>query len=216
MISRKMLQDLQYAEIEELLRLNPALANSPIAYSTVNPKVAHPLHRICDGVFEGAYSDLEAQRLAKLFLAYGADIEGGIIITGEDTPLIAACSLHAEEVAILYLDLGANIHHQGCMGGTALHWAGWTGCDRIVKRLLEHDPKINQPCTEHGATPLFWSIHGYLNHKSARKTNHTYCAQLLLAAGADPSIPNEHGTTIQELLSDHRGEMVTLFGMDPT
>src|SRR6186713_879838 len=115
--------------LRSILSKHPQLVNEGIPYHDANPAKAHPLHRICDGVFAATSTDDEAVEMAKIFLEFGADVNGGELIEKKDTPLIAAASLGADKVGLLYIEHGANINHAGCHGGTALHWAAWCGRD---------------------------------------------------------------------------------------
>ena len=98
-----------YKGIKQALSNNPNLANEGIPYDDVNTTKAHPLHRICDGVFSKKYTDEEAVKMAKIFLEYGANVNGNKLAEKHDTPLIAAVSLYADQVAIFYIENGANI-----------------------------------------------------------------------------------------------------------
>ena len=100
-----------YKGIDQALANNPALANEGIPYDNVNTAIAHPLHRLCDRVFSGIITDEEAVKIAKLFLKHGATINGDVLIEKKDTPLVAATSLHADKLALLYIENGADIHH---------------------------------------------------------------------------------------------------------
>ena len=82
-----------YKSIEHTLKEYPHLANEGIAYDAINTVKAHPLHRICDGVFAEKFTDEEAVKIAAIFLKYGANINGNGLVTKQDTPLIAAASL---------------------------------------------------------------------------------------------------------------------------
>lgn len=199
---RELIHNKDYEGIKKALSQNPDLANEGIPYDEINTTKAHPLHRICDGVFSEIYSDEEAVELAKLFLEYGADINGGKIKDKQDTPLIAASSLHADQVAIFYIEKGANISHSGCHGGTALHWAAWCGRDKVVGRLIHEGAEINKLCADFKATPLFWAIHGLKRGGNDKLSNYVACVRLLIAAGADKNIPNGGGETVFDLLHD--------------
>src|SRR5687768_6670256 len=111
---KRLMETVNYEGLRELLSKNPALANEGIPFDEKNPAKAHPLHRICDGVFVGAFTDQQGVEIAKIFLAAGARINGNEMIAQKDTPLIAASSLHADEVALFYIEQGANIYHAGC------------------------------------------------------------------------------------------------------
>ena len=205
----ELIRKVDYGQLRAALSGNPALANEPIPLPD-NPAMAHPLHRICDGVFEGIYSDKDAADMARIFLEFGANVDGNIIQTQKDTPLLAAASLHADEVALLYIDHGANILHAGCHGGTALHWAGWCGRDRLVKRLVAEKAPINIKCVEFKGTPLLWSVHGYKFGGGKNRHNQISCVRMLLRAGADRDIPNGEGTRAIEFLGEEDVEMKQL------
>lgn len=188
--------------IKKALSINPTLANQYISFDDKNLIKAHPLHRICDGVFSGKYTDEEAVRMATLFLNYGAKIDGTQLIEKQDSPLIAASSLHADLLAILYIEKGANIHHIGTHGGTALHWAAWCGREKVVERLVQKGAEINKQCIDFKATPLFWTVHGLKKGDKKNLTNYLKCIKILIGAGADKNIANSDGNTVFDLLND--------------
>ncbi len=188
--------------LREALSADPALANRGLPYDNVNTTVAHPLHRLCDAVFNGLITDAEAVGIASLLLEYGADINGGLMTEKHDTPLIAAASLSAEKVGLYYIDQGAYIHHPGCHGGTALHWAVWCGQDRLAERLLKEGADVDQRCLEFSSTPLFWAVHAIKSGHTDRIENRLMCVRLLAEAGCDTSIPNASGKTVYAMLTD--------------
>ena len=207
---KKLIDNKDFQGIEKALSTNPELANQGIPYDEENTTKMHPLHRICDGVFTGKYTDQEAVKMAKIFLQYGANIDGGKLVEKQDTPLIAASSLHANAVAILYIDKGANIHHAGCHGGTALHWAAWCGRPEVVRRLIQEGAEINKLCIDFRATPLFWAVHGLKRGDKKDLNDHLECVKMIIQAGADKNIPNAEGTTIFELPEDGDLELKAL------
>jgi uncharacterized protein len=196
-------------ELEIALKQNPALAASKISLKD-NAATEVPLHRICDGVFNGDYSEETGIELAKILINYGADVNIDYE-PGKDSPLTAACSLRCDKLALYYLDQGADLTHQGCHGGTALHWAAWCGRDVILQKLLTMKPEINQRCLDLKSTPLFWAIHGYKFGGAANLHHQTTCAQLLLQHGADPSIPNFEGYRPVQLIDQQDAELLKLF-----
>jgi uncharacterized protein len=207
---KELIDNRDYEGIKQALSNNSALANKGIPYDEVNTTKAHPLHRICDGVFSKKYTDEEAVKIAKLFLEYGANINGNELIEKKDTPLLAAASLHADQVAILYIENGADINHAGCHGGTALHWAAWCGRDKIVGRLIEEGAEINKLCIDFKATPLFWAVHGSKNGDKNDMHNYLECVKILIQSGADKNIPNADGNTVFDLLNDEDLELKEL------
>ena len=207
---RTLIATRDYNGIKKALEQDPSLANEGIPFDEKNTAKAHPLHRICDGVFNNIFSDEEAIEMAKIFLSFGANINGNEFAEKKDTPLIAAASLHAEKTGIFYVDQGADIHHAGCHGGTALHWAAWVGKDKLVKRLLQENPEINKRCIDFKSTPLFWAIHGYKHGGGKNTESYTSCVRLLLEAGADNTIPNIDGKQPIEILDEDDVELKEL------
>lgn len=186
-----------FAGLRKMLLLNPSLANQGWPYDEKNVTLAHPLHRICDLVFTGKITDEEGVKTAEIFLESGADVNGGELIVKKDSPLVAASSLHADLVALLYLDHGANIHHPGCHGGTALHWAAWCGREPAVARLIKKGAVINQRCIDFLSTPLFWAVMSFVEKNDPH--DQIACIKLLLDHGADATIPNAGGKTVFEM-----------------
>jgi len=197
---RKLMNALDYEGLRKALSEDPALANVGLPYDEKNTTLAHPLHRICDGVFSGIYSDEEGVKLARIFLEHGANVNGFGLVEGRDTPLIAAASLVAEQVGLLYLDHGADIHHAGTHGGTALHWAAWLGCDKLVERLIGAGADIHRRCIDFGSTPLIWGVHGYKFKEGQYRRRHIDCVRLLLAAGAEKQVSSIEGTLVIDFL----------------
>lgn len=206
----EMIINKDYRGVEQALAKKPALANEGIPYDNSNTAKAHPLHRLCDRVFSNLITDEEGVEMAKLFLKYGANINGNGLVEKQDTPLLAACSLHADQLAILYIEKGADIHHQGCHGGTALHWAAWTGRPVLVKTLVEKGAEINKLCIDFKATPLFWAIHGLKNEGYDNMSDCLEIVRTLLKAGADKSIPNVNGFKVFDLPGNEDTELKAL------
>ena len=190
--------------IRKALYKDPALANEGIIYDSFNRTKAHPLHRICDGVFNKKYSDEEGAEMAKIFFEYGAHVNGHELIELQDTPLIAASSLYADALALLYIDHGADIHHAGCHGGTALHWAAWCGRLPVVKRLIHEGAEIDRRDSKFQSTPLFWAIHGLINGGTDKIQETIECAKAIIAAGGDKSVTNNEGVSIFDLLKGEK------------
>lgn len=199
-IIRELINKNDLEGLRNILSQNPALANEGLPYDAANTTKAHPLHRICDGVFSKLYTDEEGVEMAKIFLEYGADINGGEMIVKKDNPLVAAASLHADQVAIFYIEQGADINHPGCHGGTALHWAAWCGRPILVERLLEAGAELNKRCIDFKSTPLFWAVHGLKSGDKKDITGHLECIKLLIRAGADKGIPNAEGKKVYDLV----------------
>ena len=131
--------------IRKALLENPSLANAGVPLCEGDLRTAHPLHRLCDAVFAKKISDEQAVKIAEILLENGSNVNGFDFAFKQDTPLIAAASLYAEKVGVLYVDRGADIKHGGCHGGTALHWAAWCGQDKLLARLLVEESVGDRP-----------------------------------------------------------------------
>ena len=197
-------------ELEDILKANPSLASEEIPLPD-NPAKAHPLHRICDGVFNKHYTEDLAVQMAKVLMECGSGVNGNALVKGTDSPLTAACSLHCDKLALLYIERGAQTDHQGCLGGTALHWASWCGRDVVVEKLVAITSDINRLCIDFKSTPLFWAIHGFKFGGKDNQHHQLNCARMLLKHGADPSIPNFEGYLPVQLLGKDDKEFLELF-----
>jgi len=96
-------------------------------------------------------------------------------------------------------------------GATALHWAAWTGATEIVRLLIAHGAELEKKCSEFGATPLFWAVHGYGPNGPENKSGQVAAARALIAAGAKVATANKSGETALEMSSRYaRQDMHTL------
>lgn len=201
---KKLIISADYEGLEQVLSQHPGLANEEIPYDEVNTTTAHPLHRICDGVFSKTYTDDQALSMAKIFVTHGAKINGNEMIVEKDTPLIAACSLHADTVALYYIEQGAELNHPGCYGGTALHWAAWCGRPEVVKKLVQAGAAINKTSIKYQSTPLIWALNALKENVSKNAAPFVTCINILLASGADKTIPDADGETFFDYMNDDR------------
>lgn len=184
---KQLIEKKDYNSLNILLSGNPDLANEGITipFDFICRIKAHPLHRICDGVFAGKITDNEAIQLAKIFLDNGADIDGDKA-KDEGTPLLAAASLHAEMTGIYFIDKGADVKYvyKGD-GASALHWAAYCGRDKLVDKLIKVNAAIDLKDKAYNSTPLGWAIHALMTEDKTNAHNQEPCIKLLLQAGAD-------------------------------
>ncbi len=186
-IDLKKIENKDYQGIRKALEENPGLANEGVSLSRDDTRKAHPLHRICDAVFSKKITDEEAIEIAKIFLHFGANINGDKL-DGRDTPLLAAASLHAEQLGIFYIDNGADVHYiSGNDGETALHWAAYCGRDKLVERLIQAEAGINLHDRSYNGTPVDWAVHALMKNDLSNLYHQQACVKLLFEAGADVS-----------------------------
>ncbi len=104
---------------------------------------------------------------------------------------------------ITALKRGADIHATDKNGVTALHHAVRFRSPTAVKTLIEHGANVNRACRRNGSTPL----HRAVTQTGAPGTagrNHAarQIVEILLAAGADPSIANKSGKKPVQYVTD--------------
>ncbi|MBD3274658.1 MAG: hypothetical protein GF372_05070 [Candidatus Marinimicrobia bacterium] len=189
------------AGLSGLISDQPSAVNTLIPFGPDNAHQVHPLHYICDCVFEQKIDENTALQLAQILLEFGADVnasEG----TSLDTPLIAACSLHCDDLALLLLRQGADPTLKGTHGGSSLHWASWTGALRAVAEILEYDIPLDDNMNEFQCTPLLWAVDGYLNARERNVREQLGVIFTLLEAGADPLARDSQNRTASDLLQE--------------
>jgi hypothetical protein len=187
-----------YQPLKAVLMANPGLANEGIPCSDDRPDMkGHPLHRVCDAVFAKVISDDQAIEVAKILLESGADIDGYKSKGDNNTPLIAASSLHAEKLGIFYIEQGADIFYADNDGATALHWAAFCGRDRLVAALIEAGANVDQEDTTFNSTPIGWAVHTLTSDDNGNQHHQLSCVKLLLKAGADKKL--WHNDTLKYL-----------------
>jgi uncharacterized protein len=113
--------------------------------------------------------------------------------------LIASASLGAESVSKVLVEAGAELEATSIFGSRALHWAAWMGAPSTVDLLIAHGAEIEVRCSEFGATPLFWAVHGYGPNGPKEKRDQVGAAQILIKAGAKLDTANKQGLSAFEL-----------------
>lgn len=176
----------KYQSLKTALMNDPSLANAGIPCSDDQPeKKGHPLHRICDAVFAGIITDDQAIEIAKILLEFGADIDGYKLQGDNNTPLIAAASLHAEKLGIFYIQHGADVFYADNDGATALHWASFCGREQLVAALIAAGANIDQEDIAFNSTPVGWAVHTLTSDDRNNQRNQLACVKLLFKAGAN-------------------------------
>ena len=210
---KTLIENKDYEGIRRSLAVNPKLANEGITIPFDNEckSKAHPLHRICDAVFAKKITDEEAIEIARVFLSHGANINGSIEKIHEDTPLLAAASLHAENLGIFYVENGADIYYADRQdGATALHWAAYCGREKLVEKLIEKNAVIDQRDKSHNSTPLGWAVYPLITGDKTNKHHQVSCIKLLLRSGADVMSLDEDKIQYLHQLSKNDAELKNL------
>ena len=182
--------------VSAALNADGALANSTVHWYLNQPNESDPLHFVSDCVGNGLLTNEREGEIASLLLAHGALINGS---PGREPPLIAAASLGADRVARVLIEAGADLEATALFGARALHWAAWTGASAVVAMLIAKRAEMEMRCTEFGATPLFWAVHGYGPHGPDEKQDQIGAARALIEAGAEIATANKHGESALEM-----------------
>ncbi len=183
-------------EVARVLQATPALANQTIRWYLNQPIQYDPLHYVSDCVSHGWLTNGREGEIAKLLLSHGAAVNGG---EGRESPLIASVSLGAGRVTRVLLDAGAELESTAVFGSRALHWAAWVGAPVSVEMLLARGAQLEPKCSEFGATPLFWAVHGYGPDGCEPKKDQVGAARVLIKAGAQVVTTNKHGLSALDL-----------------
>jgi uncharacterized protein len=95
---------------------------------------------------------------------------------------------------VALLTAGADINASDKNGVTALHHAVRFRNPTAVRALIEHGADVNQACRKSRSTPLHRAVTSTGAPGTAGKRQEAMeIIQLLIAAGADPSITNKAG-----------------------
>ncbi|MDB5145052.1 MAG: ankyrin repeat protein [Mucilaginibacter sp.] len=202
----KLISSNDLKQLRKILADDPNLANEGVTLGDNNPKKGHPLHRLCDAVFAKKITDKQAIEIAKIFLEFGANIDGYKSSKDNNTPLIAAASLNAEQLGIFYIEQGADVFYAAPNdGATALHWAAYCGKDKLVAKLIGKGADLNQRDTKYNGTPMDWAIHTLISKDSYNLYHQLACIKLLLKAGAAKSLLDTN--SIQYLQSEAKSDL---------
>jgi ankyrin repeat protein len=189
---RKIIEAGDVVAAESALASDRELADKTVVWELNQECQSDPLHFVSDCVAQGWISDDKAAALARVLLAHDANVDGS---NGRETPLLGATSLGAEKVANILIDSGADIHATSVFGAGPLHWAAYMGLPTTVDKLLQAGAALEARCTEFGATPLFWAVHGFGPRGPDNGKGQLAAARALIGAGAAIDTTNKGGLT---------------------
>ena len=168
--------------LERLIAENSSRANALVHWGKNDSILTHPLHFVCDMLFEGTLAKGSELPLIEALIKAGADLDFQSA-PKTDTPLIGAASLGAEDAGLALLRAGARPELTGIFGETALHWAALLGEDRLAAGLIEGS-NLDLKDEKYDSPPLEWAIHGRQNPPNGNLGRQCEVARLLVAAGA--------------------------------
>lgn len=166
--------------LQALLAADGSRANALIRWGEDGELLSHPIHFVCDRLFDGTLPAGEGAPLVRALVAAGADVD-----FADGDPLNAAVSLGAPDVVDVLLDAGARVDGRGLLGETALHWAAYTGAEGVVRRLVEQGAPVDVRDGRWSATPLGWALHGWNEPPPpANQARHAAVVAYLVRVGA--------------------------------
>jgi hypothetical protein len=170
------------AALTTLLAEDPTRSNALISWGGDQRILTHPLHFVCDMLFQGKLKRGVELPLIDALIHSGADLDFQHNGKG-DTPLIGAASLASEDVGLRLLDAGANPKLLGIFSETALHWAAMLGEEKLAQALIPISD-IDLKDAQYLSPPLGWAIHGCYNAPNGNQGRQREVAALLVSAGA--------------------------------
>jgi hypothetical protein len=126
-------------------------------------------------------------QVAKLLIAAGSDVNAKDNL--QDSPYLYAGAQGRLEILRLTLAAGADLKSTNRFGGTALIPAAEKGHVENVRELLKTKIDVNH------VNRLGWTALMETAMKKGRGPMHTEITKLLLAAGANPNLPDHQGVT---------------------
>jgi uncharacterized protein len=163
--------------------INAIVAAAPALIDASDPKGRTALHIACAVKPGGALGEPNGIDTVTVLLEAGADLERAVPMAEDEgefraTPLWYAVS-RGENLPLVRFLLG-----RGADASYSLWAAVWRDDPVLCRELLNANPRLN--LRAHGETPIFY----------AARLKRLKTLDLLIAAGADPTVPDPQGRDV--------------------
>lgn len=115
-----------------------------------------------------------------------------------------ACSLGAEELALVLLAAGADANQPTIYGASSLHWAVNNGMPRLVEELVKQGADLECKCSHWGGTPLWWAVRPVGTKWIADLGDRDASIRKAIELGADTTATSKDGRSIYAVSRKHR------------
>ncbi|KAI8363658.1 hypothetical protein B0O80DRAFT_434224 [Mortierella sp. GBAus27b] len=137
-----------------------------------------------DGFGPFIYSVMNGHtKCVEIFLAHRAEVEASR--EGDPIPLSLACHFGHDDIALMLIERGSDLHASNADGLEPLHITCREGHARLTRILTTRGARVDQEDKYMCWTPLFY----------AASEGHVECVNILLEAGCNINVLDEHGQT---------------------
>ncbi|MGJ3231460.1 MAG: ankyrin repeat domain-containing protein [Oceanicaulis sp.] len=143
---------------------------------------AHPIHAVCDRVFDTRLDEAAGLALVRALIGAGADLGHRHAANG-DGLVTTAISLAVPSIAHALISAGAPAGRKGLFGALPLHWAAMMGAPDLTARLIE-GADLSARDDAFDSTPLGWAMQGWADPPKGSLGGQIACVRLLVSAGA--------------------------------
>ncbi|MEM7362427.1 MAG: ankyrin repeat domain-containing protein [Pseudomonadota bacterium] len=114
-----------------------------------------------------------------------------------------ACSLGAEDVALILIEAGADVSQSTIFDATALHWAVTNGMPKVVEALVRGGANLEHRCTNWGGTPLWWGVRPVSTGPFRDLGDPVAAIRKIIELGADIHAKSNDGRSVHDMSRRH-------------
>ncbi len=114
-----------------------------------------------------------------------------------------ACSLGAEDMALVLVEAGADVNQSTIYDATALHWAVNNGMPKLVEALVKRGADLERKCSHWGGTPLWWAVRPVGTRWIADLGDREASIRMAIELGANTAATSKDGRSIYDVSRKH-------------